>query len=74
MVLLDRILTNLVMALQGKVQPVPNHIIAPNWRGQYTWRSELVFRKEAGICVQGEDQEEWITLPVHMGQGGSTSW
>jgi hypothetical protein len=30
MVLLAQILTDLVMALQGKIQPVPNHIIAPN--------------------------------------------
>lgn len=33
----------------------------------------MVLGKETGVCLQGEDQEEWLPFPGHLGKGLSSS-
>ena len=56
-----------MVLLKVEVEPVSEHVADSDRRGEHERGSRMVLWEANGIHLQGESEEEWVSLSLHLG-------
>lgn len=56
-----------VVLLKVEVEPVSEHVTDSDRRSELERGSRMVLREANGVHLQGESEEEWVSLSLHLG-------
>lgn len=64
----------MAVGVQVEVEPVPEHLADPDRGGEHQGGGGVVPGQAHGLHLQGQGEEERVSLSLHLGEGGQAPW